>query len=141
MKKEILENPTYEPIKESLNKILSNLMRINSKFNISVEEKDMRIPSLFSNPKFHKTPIKFRFIASFAGTCLKGSSLLLNGILDRLCEKIKLKCESCHYYWIINNNSKVLYAIKSLNEARNAASVMSRTFHFLHKDTFRYPTS
>ena len=107
-------------------------MKINSKCNVAVEKRDMKLPFLFSNPKFHKTPIKFRFIASSVGTCLKGSSLLLNDILDKLCEKIKSRCKSCHCYWIINNNSKVLRAIKELNEAKKATSIMSWDFSTLY---------
>ena len=61
-------------------------------------------------PKFHKNPVKFRFITSSVNCISKTASIFLNLALDKLIEAVSLESE---YNWIIKNNNKVL---EMLNE-------------------------
>ena len=64
-------------------------------------------------PKFHKNPIKFRFITSSFNCINKDSSVILNLALNILNEKVQDDCDNS---WIIVNNKKVLDAISDCND-------------------------
>ena len=63
------------------------------------------IPFMYAIPKFHKNPVKFRFITSSVDCISKTVSIFLNLVLDKLVFIISMESE---FNWIIKNNSKVL---------------------------------
>ena len=87
-----------------------------------------KIPFIYSIPKFHKNPTKFRFITSSFNCINKDCNVILNLALNILNEKVKEDCDSS---WIIINNKKVLDAISECNSNPGIpGNYMLATFDF-----------
>lgn len=83
---------------------------------------------MYAIPKFHKTPIKFRYITSAVNCISKEISVFLNFLLDKLMHKIEMESE---YNWIIKNNHKVLKSLAQCNENTTfPGNFMLSTFDF-----------
>ena len=67
---------------------------------------------MYSVPKFHKNPTKFRFITSSVNCITKDISVLLNLILNELSTRVELESE---FNWIIKNNRRVLESLEECN--------------------------
>ena len=124
---EIDSSNTFESTNVTLVDVKNNNISFLEKYKMLPS--NYNVPFMYAIPKFHKDPIKFRFITSSVKCVSKDISIVLNLILDRLIQKIEHESE---FSWIIGNNNKVLESLNQCNE--NYPSVpgnfMLATFDF-----------
>jgi hypothetical protein len=92
------------------------------------------LPFIYMTPKFHKTPIKFRFIVA-SNNC---STKPLSNAISKALKQVRLKrmyyCEKLYQYdginryWIIDNSKPILDCINNLNEMSNAKTITTYDF-------------
>ena len=61
-------------------------------FNLNIESENQCIPVLYANPKLHKNPYKFRFIAGAYNSSIKPLSLILHRVLKHFKEHFVRYC-------------------------------------------------
>jgi len=109
---EYLLNNTYLPISQTELIIKRNLLKIAKNGNVSIN--NFNFPYLFATVKFHKTPVKFRFVTCstncYNKVACKQFFFYLNKILNEI-----LKDNNCK---IIINNSKVLNFLKTVKDCK-----------------------
>jgi len=132
LKDEILNSPTFTERPENPNSIINKVINACTRYNIKVDSEATKIPFLFANPKFHKDPIRFRFITSSVNTCIRNLSIKVNKILNCLMDEIERVCQGTHESWIIKNSKAVLNVIKNINTKGNAKTIRSWDFTTLY---------
>ena len=110
LQSEISNNDTFELSESNITDIKNNCYEFMKKYKIVPKSFD--IPFMYAIPKFHKNPIKFRFITSSVNCITKDISILLNLILNKLSDKIELESE---FNWIIKDNKSVLKSLEECN--------------------------
>ena len=94
---------------------------IKANYNISVNDKDMRLPKLFWIPKLHKNPYKFRFIAGARSSTTKKLSVNINGGLKVIRENFYRYCEAVRrntgfsHFWSVASTQEFLRNISNVN--------------------------
>ena len=107
---EIDSSDTFELTNISSNNVKELSINFMKRFSIIPS---CKIPFIYCIPKFHKNPIKFRFITSSCNSINKDASIILNLALNVIYNRIEEESEN---NWIINNNSKVLDTLIHCNE-------------------------
>ena len=122
---EINASDTFEVSGTTLNNVKYLFINFLKRFNIVPS---VKIPFMYCMPKFHKNPIKFRFITSSFDCINKDISIILNLALDILYDKVESESGNS---WIIRNNSKVLETLSHCNENPGLpGNYMITTFDF-----------
>ena len=129
---------TYERVVESEADIIQNQINFLKSVKVNVTAENTSLPFIYWNPKFHKDPVKARFIVSssvcvtkqIAGFISKALKLIMKG-RKRYCEVIE-EFTSIKRWWIIDNNQEVLKMIENINEKRQAKSVVTYDFSTLY---------
>ena len=136
-------NETYLGIDESEDQLCLRLKdEISRKFDILVPDDYLKLPVLYWIPKFHKNPIKFRFIAGSKNKVLTLLEVEIQKILNLLESHFKNYCEVIRqnsgykYYFSINNTRQ---ALDMLENVENPSSFDSFDFsnlytNFKHED-------
>ena len=123
---EIDSNDTFEI--SNINQYEVKELFINFLKTYKLSPSSFRIPFIYNIPKFHKNPIKFRFITSSFNCINKDCSMILNLALNILNEKVHNLNQNS---WIIINNKKVLDFIASCNDNQGIpGNYMITTFDF-----------
>ena len=91
-------NETYQLMQESESEICTKLAAELENFNIKPEEKDRKLALLYFNPKFHKNPIKMRFIAGNVGTITSGLDEKVAKILKMMKGHFRNLCKQTEMY-------------------------------------------
>ena len=107
---EVDSSNTFELTDISINNLKTLFINFMKRFNMIPS---FKIPFIYCIPKFHKNPVKFRFITSSFDSINKDISIILNLTLDVLCNRIEEESET---NWIIKNNHKVLEILSQCNE-------------------------
>ena len=143
-------NDTYTRIRDSEELLCSKLKEeMLRKFQITVPDQNLKLPILYWIPKFHKNPIKFRFIAGSKDKVLTILESEVQKILDLIENHFRNYCEVIRqnsgfkYYFAINNSKQ---ALEMLRGVRNPESFDSYDFsnlytNFTHEeliDKFRF---
>ena len=122
---EIDSSDTFELTNISSSYVKGLFINFMKRFNMTPF---CKVPFIYCIPKFHKNPVKFRFITSSFNSINKDISIILNLSLDVLMKKIEDESE---YNWIIKNNNKVLDTIFHCNENPGLpGNYMIATFDF-----------
>ena len=123
---EIDTNSTFELSNVDLTGIMNKFFNVLKEYKVLPSK--VNVPFMYAIPKFHKNPIKFRFITSSFNCVNKDVNIILNLILDKLNKKVTIESE---FNWIINNNKKVLQSIDCCNENPVfPGNFMAATFDF-----------
>ena len=107
---EINSNNTFEISNTTSNNLKNVFIDFLKRFSLIPS---FKIPFMYCMPKFHKNPIKFRFITSSFDCINKDISIILNLTLDVLYDKVESESGNS---WIIRNNSKILDTLSHCNE-------------------------
>ena len=108
------ENTSMEEIIEEQ---CDNLERFHKQINVN----NRKIPKLFMNPKFHKRPYKYRFIAGASKATTKELSIDVNLCLKLMKKVHKGYCKSIfnrtgfNYYWSVDNSNEVIDKLRNIN--------------------------
>ena len=123
---EISSSNTFEISNMNFSSVKDLFINFLKPYNLSPSS--FNFPFMYFIPKFHKDPIKFRFITSSFNCINKDSSVILNLALNILNDRVQNDCENS---WIIVNNKKVLDAISNCNDnPRMPGNYMLATFDF-----------
>lgn len=125
IKEELLNQNFYSKINVKKDPILKKfaafkkkcISMFSYKFNYSNHQK---IPFIFMMPKFHKVPVKFRFICCTSKSVNKNFNLTLQKFLKQVYGFLKFKFKNTSYFWSIDNSYEVL---KKLNFIPNRVQV------------------
>ena len=89
-------------------------------------------------PKFHKNPIKFRFIVASKKCSTTPLSSAIGKALNEVRRQRKYYCakmekyDGINRYWVIESNEAVLNCINNLNSTKSARSVTTYDFSNLY---------
>lgn len=110
-------NDTYKPCREGEDFYVNQISEtLKEKFNITVEESNLRLARIFWNPKLHKNPYKARFIAGARFCVTKQLNILVNSCLKLLRSQFKKYCDA-----ILNNSGiNMFWSIDSSNDFLDA---------------------
>ena len=123
---EVNSSDTFEASHINFNSIKNLFINFLKPYNLSPSS--FKVPFIYNIPKFHKNPIKFRFITSSFNCINKDCNVILNLALNILNEKVHNECDNS---WIIINNKKVLDAISNCNDNPGIpGNYMVSTFDF-----------
>ena len=104
-------------------------------FHRDVKVENRKIPKLFMNPKFHKRPYKYRFIAGASKAITKELAVDVNLCLKLIKKAHKGYCKTIYnrtgynYFWSVDNSKEV---IDKLNKIKNPLSVHTYDFSTLY---------
>lgn len=117
---ECIGNDTYKPCSEDETHYVHKISEsLKERFNVQVEDKNLRLARIFWNPKLHKNPYKARFIAGARFCVTKQLNVQVNCCLKLLRKYFKKYCEAIYnnsginMFWSIDSSSEFLEAIKN----------------------------
>lgn len=102
-------NDVYIPILTAHSDIIQGHVITSSKYGLRPDQSKLEMATIYPIPKLHKTPHKFRFIASSKASSIKPLSILLDNILGHIknhfrniCKKI-FKRTGINPWWSIDS--------------------------------------
>ena len=120
-----------QSVEEIINEQCNNLETLHKK----VRESNKNIPKLFMNPKFHKRPYKYRFIAGASKAITKDLAIDVNLCLKLMKNIHKGYCKSIfnrtgfNYYWSVDNSNEVINKLRNIN---NPSAIHTYDFSTLY---------
>ena len=104
-----------------------------------------KLPLIYMTPKFHKNPVKFRFIVASNNCSNKPFSNAISKALKKVRTDRKYACEisqkfdGVNKYWIIDSSQPILDSVERLNQRQMIKSITTFDFTNLytslpHKD-------
>ena len=132
------DNNTYERINENEAEVMQNQINFLQSMNIPVKPESQNLPFIYWIPKFHKNPVKARFIVSSSVCATKELARLISKALKLIMKGRKKYCDAIEEYsgtkrwWVIDNNLEVLKMISDINEKNQAKSVATYDFSTLY---------
>jgi len=107
-------SPTYKKVNDSVQNIVDSHLKFLDKFKLSFSDKFKNLPRIYSIPKLHKNPYKFRFIAGSKFCSTKELSVLLAKGLQKVqdfwynyCGQIEAT-SGINRFWITKNSQELL---------------------------------
>ena len=135
------EIPTYSLNYVNNHEIIKNhfeFMKKDIKLNSICFDDFNRLPIIYMIPKFHKNPIKFRFIVASRGSSLKPLASALGLGLKEIriqrkfyCQKL-LQYDGINRYWVIDSSQPIINCVTELNESYNIKSIATYDFSELY---------
>ena len=121
-----LNSNTFELVNIPQNQLINNAIKFSYRYWINVLPSFLKLPFFFGIPKFHKNPIKFRFITSSVATAFKDIAVMINSCLDQLYNHIIANADI--HNLILSNSKHVIDSIKDVH----IQSVISYDFTTLY---------
>ena len=122
--------------KDDIIKKHANHLRKN--FNVSLNENDKCLPSIYWLPKLHKKPTKARFIIAAPQCSLKPLTKAITKVFKLIFHQIEAYNNKCHFFsgvktfWTVQNNKPVIDSINKLNKRNKACRVSTFDFSTLY---------
>ncbi|MCP4337036.1 MAG: hypothetical protein GY679_04295, partial [Mycoplasma sp.] len=85
-------NHTYTPVQDTVCTIIDRHVQLAKHYDLEVSNQDSKLPIMFANPKLHKSPYGWRFIAGAKFSSNKTISVRLHVILSSLKRHFKNYC-------------------------------------------------
>ena len=129
---------TYSKVNLTEAEIVNKLKNLRPECRVDDIVSANAIPYIYFIPKFHKSPVKFRFIVSSKATILKPTSKTLTKMLKLVYNQNKFYCKALLSYtginhmWICTNYQEVIDDIDLINEKYEAKSTESWDFGTLY---------
>lgn len=101
-------------------------------------EKFNSLPLIYMTPKFHKTPVKFRFIIASNNCSNKPLSNSISKALQKVRLDRKYHCQTTqrydgvNKYWIIDSSQPILDSLSDMNKTCTAKSITTYDFTSLY---------
>ena len=117
---ELNNDKYYTTVKEKPELIVKKFMAFNKKIkksfncNTTAVSNIFKFPFIFLTPKFHKNPVKFRYICSTVNSIGRCFSVRLCDYLKRIYGFLKNKFKNTSYFWIIENSNDVVFSLKHI---------------------------
>ena len=119
----------------SVQEVITSQCQQLEQLHKEVKENNKKIPKLYMNPKFHKRPYKYRFIAGASKATTKELSVDVNLCLKLLKKVHKGYCKTIYnrtgfnYFWSVDNSKEVIDKLSNIN---NPSSVYTYDFSTLY---------
>ena len=120
LKQELGGTKAYEQTSEKEKSVINNHIIHNAtRFAVSVNEDQERLPTFYWLPKLHKKTYKTRFIANSSSCTTTELSKLLTSSLSTIKENVIKYCEKVfersgkNLFWSIKHSCEVLKKLKS----------------------------
>ena len=120
LKQDLSGTKAYEQTSEKEKSVINNHIFHNAtRFAVSVNEDQERLPTFYWLPKLHKKPYKARFIANFSSWTTTDLSKLLTSCPTTIKNHVIKYCEKVYersgknLFWSIKNSCEVLNKLKS----------------------------
>ena len=126
-------NQVYLHVSNTAREIVDEQIKLFSWIQGNITEENKVLPRLFANPKLHKNPYKFRFIAGARYSVSKSASIVLHRILVffkehfvKYCETIKTRT-GVNLVWTTKGTMDVHNMFKNLDR-RQISSIFTADF-------------
>ena len=129
---------TYIPVAEIENDLIDMHSNFMKRINITLQEDHKSLPFIYWIPKFHKSPVKARFIIASSRSTTKKLANNISICLKRL---ISVRKNYCHTiqdltgikrWWVIDSNVDIISQIKEINEKSGAKNICTYDFSTLY---------
>ena len=135
-----LMNPTYIDVQDDINKIVENHKKEIGDMlpNESIKDDMLTLPYIYWIPKFHKNPIKARFIVASSKCTSKVLSNKITLALKLIEKQHRFYCDKLKTYtglnrmWIIHNSSEIHKDIYELNQKDKNKTIDTFDFSTLY---------
>ena len=109
-----INNLTFNLISvPSEKQLVDRAITFSSKHGFPIHPSHFKLPFMFGIPKFHKSPVKCRFISSSVATAYKTLAIIINHLLDQLLGYIVSSNPSFNF--IISNSKNVISSLKGVS--------------------------
>ena len=108
-----LSSDTFQAVSTNQNLLITQSIKFSYRYSITVQPSFYKLPFFFGIPKFHKNPVKFRFITSSVATAYKDIAVMMNHCLDQLYSQI-ISNNNIHNF-ILTNSKEVIRTIKNVS--------------------------
>lgn len=133
------ENLTYQPFLNVTKKeVLDNQFKFNQNYKIKNNTRMENLPYIYAIPKFHKTPVKFRYIISSVNCQSKPLAKMITKGL-KLCQKqheswcrVLRSYTGINHFFIIDKNQPILDSLRELSNKSKANSIETFDFSTLY---------
>ena len=132
------EGEVYKSTSMSEEDIVKKHHDFTKQFSFSRLPEFTKIPSIYMIPKFHKNPIKFRYIVASKSCSSKPiSNAICKGLAKvrkerkNYCQKLE-KYDGINRYWVVESNQPILDCVNKLNSTETAKSVTTYDFSNLY---------
>ena len=122
--------------------IIQSHLSFTNQFNCGNIVNFNKLPLIYMIPKFHKKPIKFRFIVASRKCSTTPLSSAIGKALSEVrkqrkfyCSKIE-KYDGINRYWVIESNEPVLNCIKNLNSTKSNLTMMQHSSRVVSKNAY-----
>ena len=129
---------TYIPVEETEYNMIDIHSDYMKRINITIQEDHKSLPFIYWIPKFHKSPVKARFIIASSRSTTKKLANNISICLKHLilvrksyCKKIQ-DLTGIKRWWIIDNNVDVISQIREINESSGAKNINTYDFSTLY---------
>lgn len=130
----IVGNETYKKSDLNQTDILNMYMKFYMSMKMDIDLKCIKVPLIFAIPKFHKNPIKFRFIAGAKSAISKTLNIYTMKILEVVknnfynCGNVTKNRSGVNMYWSINNSSQVTSVLSGKYKNKKPTQLFSGDF-------------
>ena len=133
------DNLTYRPLpNSSKQEIIDNQYKFNNSHNIKDNSKINHLPFIYAIPKFHKNPVKFRYIISSSNCQTKPLAKVVSKGL-KLCQnqheswcRVLRSYTSINHCFIIDKNQPILDTLNELSDQNKAKTIETFDFSTLY---------
>jgi hypothetical protein len=118
--------------------IIDNNILVCNRYNLSVSEKEKRLPYMYWMPKMHKHPSKARFIIASASCSTKPLSKTVSKVFKLLFQQIKsfhhksLFYKNYNFFWVVDNSTTIIEKLHHINEKKKAKEISTYDFSTLY---------
>ena len=129
---------TYVPIQEHEVNVIERHSNCMKKIKINIQEDQKSLPFIYWIPKFHKSPVKARFIIASSRSTTKILAHNISISLKRLISVRKNYCKKIYdltgikRWWVIDNNVDVISCINKINDKNGAKNINTYDFSTLY---------
>ena len=111
---------------------------LHKKFNLSVNQENKILPTIYWIPKLHKNPSKARFIIASPISSIKPLTKTVTSVFKLMFNQIQRYNYKCRYFsgvnsfWTVLNNEPVIREIDKLNKRSKAETITTFDFSTLY---------
>jgi hypothetical protein len=138
IKKELNGSVTYEDISHIADTRQKEILDYCAIHGLHVSTAMSKFPYIYLNPKLHKNPLGYRYIAASASCSTKLLSQLITVLLKKLLVQRRQYCKviqetrGIHTMWIIDNTSPFLSMLQGLSKKQKARTISTFDFSTLY---------
>ena len=104
---------TYKTYSLTLDVLIKKYLSFSVQSNIPINKYKISFPFLFLTPKFHKLPVKFRYICSNVNSIGNSFNRKFENMLKRILNILKFKYKDDNLFWIISSSFDIASIINS----------------------------